>query len=263
MDLFNMIAGFAVGLLVGITGVGGGSLMAPILILLLGVAPITAVGTDLWFAAITKSVGGFIHHRHRGTDGGPDFQIVRRLCYGSLPAAALTLWLLARTDTHAIQSGLILHLLGAVLLLTALATLLRPRMQRAAIRMRARSAARFTHLQAPLTVAAGALLGGMVTLTSVGAGALGAVILFALYPLRLTTRKLVATDIVHAVPLTLVGGLGHLSLGNVDLSLLGGLLLGSIPGIIAGAVFASRTSDRILRPMLALVLVATGVRLLL
>ncbi|MBM7405611.1 MULTISPECIES: sulfite exporter TauE/SafE family protein [Sphingomonas] len=262
MDLYNVIAGLGVGLLVGVTGVGGGSLMAPILILLLGVTPITAVGTDLWFAAITKSVGGFIHHRHRGTDGGPDFQVVRRLCVGSLPAAGLTLWVLAHTDTHAIKGGLILHALGVVLLLTAGATLLRPRLQRAAIRFRARSAARFHHLQPPLTVLAGALLGVMVTLTSVGAGALGAVILFALYPLRLTTRKLVATDIVHAVPLTLVAGLGHLSLGNVDAPLLGGLLLGSIPGIIAGSLFASRASDRVLRPTLALVLVITGMRLL-
>jgi uncharacterized membrane protein YfcA len=263
MDLYNMIAGLAVGLLVGVTGVGGGSLMAPILILLLGVAPITAVGTDLWFAAITKSVGGFIHHRHRGTDGGPDFQIVRRLCIGSLPAAAVTLWLLARTDTQAIKGGLILHLLGVVLLLTAGATLLRPHMQRAALRFRARSTARLRRFQTPMTVVAGALLGVMVTLTSVGAGALGAVMLFGLYPLRLTTRKLVATDIVHAVPLTLVAGLGHLSLGNVNAPLLGGLLLGSIPGIIAGSLFASRASDRLLRPLLALVLVVTGVRLLL
>ncbi|MCC2976906.1 sulfite exporter TauE/SafE family protein [Sphingomonas sp. PL-96] len=262
MDLYNMIAGLTVGLLVGVTGVGGGSLMAPILILLLGVAPITAVGTDLWFAAITKSVGGFIHHRHRGTDGGPDFQIVRRLCAGSLPAAAVTLWLLARTDTQSIKGGLILHLLGAVLLLTAAATLVRPHMQRAALRFRAYSTVDLHRLQTPMTVVAGALLGVMVTLTSVGAGALGAVMLFGLYPLRLTTRKLVATDIVHAVPLTLVAGLGHLSLGNVNAPLLGGLLLGSIPGIIAGSLFASRASDRLLRPLLALVLVITGARLL-
>ncbi|MFZ3484022.1 sulfite exporter TauE/SafE family protein [Sphingomonas sp. 3-13AW] len=262
MDPYNMIAGFGVGLLVGMTGVGGGSLMAPILILLLGVAPITAVGTDLWFAAITKSVGGFIHHRHRGSDGGPDFQIVGRLCIGSLPAAAFTLWLLARTDTHAVKSGLILHTLGVVLLLTAIATLLRPRLQRAALRFRERSGTRFHRLQPPLTVLAGAVLGVMVTLTSVGAGALGAVILFALYPLRLNTRKLVATDIVHAVPLTLVAGLGHLSLGNFDGPLLGGLLAGSIPGIIAGSLFASRVSDQVLRPTLAAVLVLTGTRLL-
>jgi uncharacterized membrane protein YfcA len=170
--------------------------------------------------------------------------------------------MLAGTDTHAIKGGLILHALGVVLLLTALATLLRPRLQRAAMRFRNRSEASFHHLQPLLTVLAGALLGVMVTLTSVGAGALGAVILFALYPLRLTTRRLVATDIVHAVPLTLVAGLGHLSLGNVDAPLLGSLLVGSIPGIIAGSLFASRVSDRVLRPTLALVLVITAIRLL-
>lgn len=261
MDWVSAFAGAGVGIVVGMTGVGGGSLMAPLMILALGVAPVTAVGTDLWFAAITKAVGGVVHHKNGGEKGGPDFQVIRRLCYGSLPAALVTLWFLARTDTAQVKSGMIMSVLGLTLILTAIATLFRNRLHKVAARVRATASEPFLKLQPSMTVVAGAVLGVMVTLTSVGAGALGATMLLALYPRRMNTRRLVATDIIHAVPLTIVAGLGHLWMGNVDVVLLGSLLLGYIPGIIVGSLLASRVSENVLRPALAGVLTFAGVRL--
>lgn len=263
MDWLHPLAGLLVGFVVGLTGVGGGSLMAPIMILMLGVAPVTAVGTDLWFAAITKMIGGLVHHQQRGTDGGPDWGIVRTLCLGSIPLAVLTLLLLARTGTEQIKGGLIMQLLGGVLVATALATLLRPRLHANAVRLRDAAMRRHRGAQTTATIVSGAILGALVTLTSIGAGALGATLLIAIYPVRLSlTRRLVATDIVHAVPLTVVAGLGHLWIGTVDLALLGALLIGSIPGIVAGSLLASRVPDAVLRPALAAVLAFAGFRLL-
>ncbi|NWK95297.1 hypothetical protein DM806_06390 [Sphingobium lactosutens] len=262
MDWLHAVAGLFVGVMVGMTGVGGGSLMAPILILLFGVSPTTAVGTDLWFAAITKSVGGFVHHRHGGTHGGPDYEVIRRLCMGSLPAAIIVLILLSQIDAHQIKSGLIMTALGVVLILTAFATLFRSRFHHWAVHARTDTASNFLRYQAGLTVAAGALLGVMVTLTSVGAGALGATLLLALYPLRMRLQRLIATDIVHAVPLTLVAGMGHLWIGNFNLMLLLNLLIGSIPGIILGSMLASKVPERVLQPLLAVVLLVAGWRLI-
>jgi uncharacterized membrane protein YfcA len=258
MDLAHGLSGLLVGVLVGMTGVGGGSLMAPILILLLGVSPATAVGTDLWFAAITKSVGGAVHH----SLGEPDWAVVRRLALGSIPASIVTSLLLAQIDTGQIKHGLIISALGVILIATAVATLSWGRVQGLVLRMDAPMAATYRRRQPALTVLAGALLGVMVTLTSIGAGALGAVMLMALYPVRMTARRLVGTDIVHAVPLTIVAGLGHLVMGNVDFALLGSLLVGSIPGIILGSLLATRLSAGILRPVLALVLAATGLKMI-
>lgn len=262
MDWLHAIAGLFVGVMVGMTGVGGGSLMAPMLILLFGVAPTTAVGTDLWFAAITKAVGGFVHHRHGGDHGGPDYEVIRRLCIGSLPAAVVVLLLLSQLDTHQIKSGLIMSALGVVLIMTAIATLMRSRFHNWALSARTDTAQGFLRYQAGLTIAAGAMLGVMVTLTSVGAGALGATLLLALYPLRMRLQRLVATDIVHAVPLTLVAGIGHLFIGNFNLMLLLNLLVGSIPGIVIGSLLASRVSEKILQPLLAAVLIFAGWRLI-
>ncbi|HUD93075.1 sulfite exporter TauE/SafE family protein [Sphingobium sp.] len=262
MDWLHAVAGLFVGVMVGMTGVGGGSLMAPILILLFGVSPTTAVGTDLWFAAITKSVGGFVHHRHGGAHGGPDYEVIRRLCLGSLPAAIIVVILLAQIDAHQIKSGLIMSALGIVLILTAFATLFRNRFHHWAVHARTDTASNFLRYQTGLTVAAGALLGTMVTLTSVGAGALGATLLLALYPLRMRLQRLIATDIVHAVPLTLVAGIGHLWIGNFNLILLLNLLIGSVPGIILGSMLASKVPERVLQPLLATVLLVAGWRLI-
>jgi len=258
MDWLNALAGFGVGLIVGVTGVGGGSLMTPILVLLFGVAPASAVGTDLWFAAITKLVGGTVHHKR----GGVDWQVVRRLSLGSLPVSAVTLLWLHQTGGAQTRQGLILVLLGGVLVLTALAMLLKNRMHAFGQALRSNAPARFKSAQPALTVLAGAVLGFLVTFTSVGAGALGAVMLLYLYPYRMTAGRLVGTDIVHAIPLTVVAGTGHLLMGNVDFGLLGSLLVGSIPGIVLGSTLAGRAPEHVLRTAIAVVLVLVGLKLI-
>jgi hypothetical protein len=258
MDWMNAVAGFAVGVMVGVTGVGGGALMTPILVLLFGVAPAAAVGTDLWFAAITKLVGGTAHHRK----GSVDWQVFRRLSLGSLPTSVITLTWLHYSGAAQVRQGLILNALGGVLLLTSLAVIFKKQTHAVGERLRATAPERFRAAQPPMTVVAGVVLGFLVTLTSVGAGALGAVMLLYLYPRRMTPVRLVGTDIVHAIPLTIVAGTGHLMMGNVDLPLLGNLLLGSIPGIVAGTLLGSKAPEKLLRVLIAIVLMAVGVKLL-
>jgi uncharacterized membrane protein YfcA len=259
MDWLNTLAGFGVGVIVGVTGVGGGALMTPILVLLFGVAPAAAVGTDLWFAAITKMAGGAVHH----SKGSVDWQVIRRLSLGSLPVAIATLWWLHSTGGVQVKQGLILNALGGVLLVTALAMVFKRQTQAFGQALRSTAPDTFKRAQPGLTVLAGAILGFMVTLTSVGAGALGAVMLVYLYPYRMTPARLVGTDIVHAIPLTLVAGTGHMVMGNVDFALLGNLLLGSIPGILIGAHLAGKAPEKFLRLAIAVLLVAVGVKLLL
>lgn len=257
MDWLYPLAGAFVGLAVGLTGVGGGSLMAPILILMFGISPATAVGTDLWFAALTKTVGGFVHEKH----GGPDWQIVKRLAIGSLPVAALTVWWLHSGDFHQIKSGTIMHALGFVLVVTAIATLFKAPIHRWATGART-TAIKANPWQPIATIGAGAILGFLVTLTSVGSGALGAAMLLTLYPFRLSARRLVGTDVVHAVPLTFVAGLGHFWIGNVNLHMLGLLLLGSVPAVVVGSWAAHRMSDAWVRPILSVILMFAGYRLI-
>jgi uncharacterized membrane protein YfcA len=257
MDWMNAVAGFGVGVMVGVTGVGGGALMTPILVLLFGVAPAAAVGTDLWFAAITKLVGGAVHH----SKGSVDWQVLRRLALGSLPTSIVTLTWLHLAGMGQMKNGFILNALGAVLLLTALAMVFKNRTHALGQRLRATAPEQFKRAQPALTVLAGAILGFLVTLTSVGAGALGAVMLLYLYPWRMTPARLVGTDIVHAIPLTLVAGTGHMMMGNVDFSLLGGLLLGSIPGIVLGSLIGSKTPENLLRFAIAVVLTGVGAKL--
>ncbi len=258
MDLLHPLSGFVVGLMVGLTGVGGGSLMAPIMIILLGVAPTTAIGTDLWFAALTKMVGGGVHH----SQGHADWQVVRRLALGSLPAAALTLWFLSTGDGHQVKGGLMVQLLGAALLATAIVTLFQQRIYSATTSIGPAQVEMFRRLLPGLTVLCGAILGIIVTLTSVGAGALGATMLVMLYPMRLSMQKIVGTDIVHAVPLTLLAGFGYFWMGLVDFTLLGSLLIGSIPGIVIGSRLTKHVNAGVLRGALAIMLVFSGVKLL-
>ena len=258
MDWLNALAGLLVGVVVGLTGVGGGSLMSPILILLFGIAPATAIGTDLWFAAITKSVGGYVHHRHASVDMG----VVRTLAIGSIPAALLTgLWLW-HIGLDRLGPGPLSHALGGVLILTAFATLFRRQLANWSHGLDVRSKPGFAAFKFAGTVGAGAILGSLVTLTSVGAGALGATMLLVLYPHRLTLKKLVGTDITHAVPIALVGGIIHLLIGKVDFGLLAMLLLGSLPGIIIGAKLTAVVPERAIQPVLAIVLAFAGSRLL-
>lgn len=254
----NAVAGFGVGAIVGVTGVGGGALMTPILVLLFGVAPAAAVGTDLWFAAVTKMVGGTVHHKA----GRVDREVLKLLCMGSLPGAIATLLWLQFTHHDKLKNGLLMTALGAVLLLTAVAMVFKKRAQDFGQRLRSASPLDFKRAQPALTVVAGLILGVLVTLTSIGAGALGTVMLVYLYPYRMTPTRLVGTDIVHAIPLTIVAGTGHLLMGNVDLVLLGELLLGSIPGIIIGSSMAGRIPEAGLRLAIAAVLSIAAFKLL-
>lgn len=259
MDIgLNALAGLAVGIMVGATGVGGGAVMTPLLVLLMGVAPHTAVGTDLLYASLTKMFGVGIHHSERRVD----WQVVRRLASGSLPAAIATLLWLKWAGSTGVREGVIIYALGVVLIITALTMVLKPYLQRAGKHMRVSDPIHFLKYQPVLTILAGAVLGFLVALTSIGAGALGSVMLVFLYPLRLTPAKLVATDLAHAIPLALVAGAGHILLGNVDFVLLGQLLLGSIPGVMIGAHFGGKLPDRILRIAIAVVLISVGLKLL-
>lgn len=258
MEWLQTIAGFAVGVIIGLTGVGGAALMTPALVLLFGVAPSTAIGTDLWFAAITKLAGGIVH----GRSGTVDWQVFRRLCYGSLPASIVTLLLLHSLNRSKIGSGALLPALGGALIITAVAMLFQKRLHAVGTDLRTRLPADFKRWQPGLTALAGAILGLLVSLTSVGAGALGAVMLLYLYPFRMKPARLVGTDIVHAIPLTLVAGSGHLLMGNVEFGLLGSLLLGSIPGILIGSMASTRAPAGALRVMIALVLVIAGAKLI-
>ncbi|MEP7222042.1 MAG: sulfite exporter TauE/SafE family protein [Novosphingobium sp.] len=254
-DYLHAIAGFMVGVLVGLTGVGGGSLMTPVLVLLFGVNAKTAVGTDLLYASITKMAGSAIH----GWRETVDWRIVRLLASGSLPSAAITLTVLSyigkigKSTEHTI-----LLILGGMLLLTAVATAF----QRKLIAFAGKHDKIDPKRAAVPTILLGAAIGALVSISSVGAGAIGVTALLMLYP-TLPVSRIVGTDIAHAVPLTLLAGLGHWVIGDVNLLLLGNLLVGSIPGVIIGSLLSTRASDGFLRPALAAVLTASGLKLLL
>jgi uncharacterized membrane protein YfcA len=249
------LAGVLVGLLVGLTGVGGGSLMTPILVLAFGFHPATAVGTDLLYAAATKTVGTTVH----GWRGTLDWRIVGRLATGSVPATIVTLLLLGQASEHSpATEHLLASLLGVVLVASAVATLMRHRIVAVLTPRLGEAPGREPVI---LTVGLGAILGTLVSLTSVGAGALGMTALLVLYPRR-PLKSLVGADIAHAVPLTLLAGAGHWLLGSVDLALLGSLLVGSVPGIVVGSLLAGMMREGALRPILAAVLAIVGVKLL-
>lgn len=256
VDWLYSLSGFAVGMLVGMTGVGGGSLMTPLLILLFGIHPSTAVGTDLLYASATKTAGTLIHGFHRTID----WRLVGRLATGSVPATALTLLVLSKLDLHGGgASRLITVVLGAALLLTAVVLLFRSSIV-------SYYAARIGPLDpwrtAWLTVATGALLGVLVSISSVGAGAIGVTAMILLYP-ELPIVRIVGSDIAHAVPLTLLAGMGHWMIGAIDAPLLGSLLIGSVPGIVLGSTVSARIPDVVLRVSLAATLLLVGSRLVL
>lgn len=256
MDLlFYIIAGAGVGIAIGITGVGGGSLMTPLLIFS-GIPHQVAIGTDLLYAAITKA-GGVVAHKKLGTI---NWRLVLLLSSGSLPAAIITSYGL-KTIFQGEQDyrPLLTHALGIMLILTAIVVLFKHRLQARA--QKPDVTLRWFHHQATwITVVIGMLLGVFVTLSSVGAGAFGAAVLLTLYP-RLPALHVVGTDIAHAVPLTLVAGLGHFFLlDNIDFQLLGGLLIGSLPGVYLGAKVASRIPNRVLQPLLASLLLGIGAK---
>ncbi len=252
------IAGAATGFVVGLSGVGGGALMTPILLLFFGIAPTTAIATDLWFAAITKSVAVGIHNK----GGKIDWQVVRRLWSGSLPVALIVV-LLVSFGAKVQKVGWLSHAIGVVVVITAVGLLLAPKLSSLARGRRLDHPSEFKAVQPLLTVVAGAILGLCVALTSVGAGAIGTVMLLYLYPLRLTAHRLVATDIAHAIPLAVVPGLGYLFAGMVDGQMLVSLLAGSIPAVIAGCFLARLCPARLVQICLACVLSLAGLKMLL
>jgi uncharacterized membrane protein YfcA len=256
IELLYSASGLFVGFLVGLTGVGGGSLMTPILVLLFNIHPATAVGTDLLYAAATKATGTLVH----GVKGSIDWLVTLRLAAGSVPAATLTLILLHRYGMDSPRaSHLIQVVLGVALLITAIALVFRPQLSAfAARRNRAPSHGRTLWL----TILTGAILGVLVSMTSVGAGAIGVTVLLLLYP-TLPTTRIVGSDIAHAVPLTLLAGAGHWLLGSIDWSLLLSLLVGSLPGIAIGSYLSAKAPDALLRNVLAATLTLVGVKLVL
>jgi hypothetical protein len=249
------ISGLAVGILVGLTGVGGGSLMTPLLVLLFGIHPTTAVGTDLLYAAATKTVGTGVH----GACGTVDWRIVGWLALGSVPATILTLLILAHFGARSGAANHVITLvLGLALIATAIAILFRRIILNYFSR---RGGAQNARRVTGFTVLLGTILGVLVSLSSVGAGAIGVTVLLVLYP-SLPANRLVGSDIAHAVPLTLIAGFGHWLMGSVNFDLLVSLLCGSIPGIVLGSLVATRVPDNVLRPILASSLALVGGRLI-
>jgi len=249
------LSGFIIGMLVGLTGVGGGSLMTPLLVIVFKINPAIAIGTDLLYAAITKSAGILSH----GKMGHINWSVVKKLMLGSIPASLIATYYLKEIDLtspvtlHWIEVGL-----GIALIFTATAVFLQPWIIKKVVDKKIKPA-RHTNM---LTILLGFILGGVVTLTSVGAGALGVTALLLLYP-GMKLKRIIGTDIAHAVPLTLFAGLGHYNLGNVDLMLLGSLLIGSIPGIWLGSYLSAKIDENKLRYILIIILLLVGVELIL
>ena len=249
-----MVAGFAVGAIVGMTGVGGGSLMTPLLMGVFRLQPAVAIGTDLWFAGLTKTGGWAAHARQGHVEG----RVVALMLAGSLPAALLTLAALKSIGGSQDHGAMLAFSLGIALLLTALTVAYRRAWSALGLRIERLLSVR---QRDGLTFSAGLLLGVLVTLSSVGAGAIGATLILLLYP-RLPAQKVVGTDIAHAVPLTLVAAAGHAWLGHVNWPLLGALLLGSLPGIWLGARATRLLPERLIRALLCASLIGAGIKVL-
>jgi uncharacterized protein len=250
LDGIAIASGLGVGAIVGITGVGGGSLMTPLLLSVFRLSPAVAIGTDLFFASITKMSGSVAHARH----GHVNWAIVRRMLSGSIPASIATIALMHLTGVTKGWASALTFSLGIALLLTAVVVAFKQSWQPLGLRLErwipeARKPA--------LMVALGLLLGVLVSLSSIGAGAIGATLILLIHP-RMKARDIVGTDIAHAVPLTLVAGIGHASLGNVDWELLVSLLIGSLPGIWLGAQLTRRLPDGVVRSLLCASLLMAG-----
>lgn len=254
MDFTATLCGFGVGAIVGMTGVGGGSLMTPLLLSVFKLNPAVAIGTDLWFAAITKSAGALSHHRA----GHVDWRVTGLLLAGSIPAALGTVGLMHTSGLTNAWSGALTFSLGTALLLTALVVAYRQAWQRVGLRLERWAP---PSVKPTLTVLCGLLLGVLVALSSIGPGAIGATLIMLLYP-RLKSHRVVGTDIAHAVPLTLVAGIGHATLGHVDWELLTALLAGSIPGIWFGAQLTRTMPERLVRTLLCVSLATAGLKVI-
>lgn len=259
MSIHNIIAGLLVGLIIGLTGIGGGSLMAPVLILIFGTSTFTAIGTDLWFAAITKLVGSWVHIRRSAVD----WVILKKLTTGSLPGAIATLFLMQLINIDRISDDTIISCIGIVVLFTALSIIFTDKYLKIDLDDNHRETTDISKAQGYLTLVIGLFLGIFVTMTSIGAGTVGAVLLLLLFPGRFSATRLVGTDTVHAIPLAVTAGIGYLAMGLVDFSLLFSLLIGSVPGVLGGARLAHALPTRHLRLAVASTLGIVGVRMFL
>lgn len=254
INFLYSLSGLAVGIIVGMTGVGGGSLMTPLLIWLFAIEPSRAVGTDLLYAAITKSVGTGVHGRNKSVD----WSIVGKLAAGSVPATVLTFALMIHFNVATQKSGILVTALACVLIATSATMLFRTKIVAYLVKLVEGASERSINV---MTILTGAILGVLVTMTSVGAGAIGVTALLVLYP-RLPTVRIVGSDIAHAVPLTLIAGLGHwIFLNDVDWLLLVSLLIGSIPGIAIGSSLAHKLPEVGLRTILAVILFIVSLKL--
>ena len=253
-----IVGGLLAGIMVGLTGVGGGSLMTPLLILVFGQSPATAVGTDLAFAAITKvaATASFGYSRR------VDWRIVGRLALGSIPGAAVAIAWFWLSPSPLVVDHLILLALAVMLVITAAGLVLQYPLRHLGLKLAVSLEGADRHRRL-LTLLAGFFIGVSVTLTSVGAGALGTVALVWLYPLRLQGDRLVATDIAHALPITIIAGLGHAALGHLNLAVLACLLIGSIPGILIASRVVIRLPQAITRTLVAVMLVVAAGRVFL
>jgi len=258
LELIQVAAGAIVGLVIGLTGVGGGSLMTPILVLGFGISPAIAVGTDLLYAAITKSSGVYFHHRN----GTVDWQIVRLMGSGSIPCSLLTIYILEILQARGVNyEKFMIMTLGSMLIITAIIVISKTRLL-AFIHSRQGNNLidAIRHYRPEITILAGCALGVLVTVSSVGAGAIGSAILFLLYPHH-KPINIVGTDLAHAVPLTAIAGFGHLHFGTVDPGLLSALLLGGIPAIYLGSMIGKKLPDHVLRPLISIILLLLGIKL--
>jgi len=259
MDVIHIAAGAIVGLIIGLTGVGGGSLMTPILVLGFGIAPAIAVGTDLLYAALTKCNGIYFHHLNKTID----WKIVLLLASGSVPSSIATIYLLENIKISGIDYERIMMLtLSIMLILTSFIIIIKNRLLSFIHQYHADSFIinLIRRFRSHLTVCSGLCLGFLVTMSSVGAGAIGSAILFLLYP-RKKPIAIVGTDLAHAVPLTAIAGAGHVHLGSIDLNLLIELLLGGVPAIYLGSHIGKRLPDHVLRPLIAVILLFMGIEL--
>lgn len=257
MTLTYIISGFAVGTLVGLTGVGGGSLMTPLLTLMFGVSPTVAVGTDLAFASITKAAGTFTH-RLRGT---VEWHVVRLLCFGAIPAAIVATLGLKYFGGLSKEIGQIIrYSIACSVLLTVVALLFKSKML-AWLNAHPEKQLQGKKLAAA-TIFSGLVLGVLVTISSIGAGAIGATLLVMLYP-RMPSAHIAGTDIAYAVPLTAIAAIGHWWLGSINWELLGSLLIGSLPGITLGSMAAKAVPEKFLRGLLATTLTLVAAKLVL
>jgi uncharacterized protein len=256
VDPALVIFGFGIGLLVGMTGMGGASLMTPLLILVFGISPVTAIGTDIFYAAVTKTVGGYQHLRLKTVHRGIAFW----LAVGSVPSAIAGVWVIELLQSRYGDDldKLVLGMLGGALLVVGLATLLRSVFFKDVIAERSAMHLYRRHIVA--AVVTGMVTGFVIGLTSAGSGTLIAIALIAIF--RLTPQRVVGTDVFHAAVLLWAAGVAHWVGGNVDFALAGNILLGSIPGVILGTNLSVKAPQAFLRRALAVVLIASGVTLI-